>query len=73
MHFTRLFPGQDRRFSEEDSGNQAAANTDFSGVEFPRGCSLGTESVRGVGDQEVEGKRCKQQAASEPEVMREDG
>ena len=37
---------------EKDSGNQAAANPDFGGVEFPRGRSLGTESVRGVGDQE---------------------
>ena len=61
MHFTRLFPREDRRFGEEDSGNQAAANPDFGGVEFPRGRSLGTESVRGVGDQEIEGKRCKHQ------------
>ena len=41
MHVTRLFPGQDRRFREKDSGNQAAANTDFGGMEFPRKRSLG--------------------------------
>ena len=41
-----------------------AANPDFGGVEFPRGRSLGTESVCGVGDQETEGKRCKHQALS---------
>jgi hypothetical protein len=41
MHFARLFPSQDRRFCEEDSGNQAAANTDFGGMEFPRKRSLG--------------------------------
>jgi hypothetical protein len=35
MHISRLFPGEDRRFREKDSGNQAAANPDFGGVEFP--------------------------------------
>jgi hypothetical protein len=38
---------------EKDSGNQAAANPDFGGMEFPRWRSLGTESVCGVGDQET--------------------
>ena len=47
-----MFPGQDRRSRGKDSGNQAAASPDFVGVELPRGRSLGTESVRGVGDQE---------------------
>ena len=58
---------------KKDSGNQAAANTDFSGMEFPRGCSLGTESVCGVGDQEAEGKRCKHEAIRLPEAVRPDG
>jgi len=29
MHFARLFPSQDRRFREKDSGNEAAADPDF--------------------------------------------
>ena len=58
---------------EKDSGDQAAASTDFGGVEFPRGRSSWTESVCGVGDQEAEGKRRKHQATSEPEALREDG
>ena len=53
MHFARLFSSQDRRFRKKDSGNQAAANPDFGGVEFPRRRSLGTESLCGVGDQET--------------------
>jgi hypothetical protein len=53
MHFTRLFPGQDRRLREKDSGNQTAPHPDFGGVEFPRGSSIGTESVCGIGDQEA--------------------
>ena len=69
---TRMFPGQDRRFREEDSGNQAAANPDFGGVEFPRGRSLGTESVCGVGDQEGQSQRRKHQARPAPEALRED-
>ena len=73
MHFARLFSGQDRRLREKDSGNQAAANTDFGGVEFPRGRSLGTESVCGVGDQETQNKRRNHQAIRQPEAMREDG
>jgi hypothetical protein len=64
MHFARLFPGQDRRFREEDPGNQAAADPDFGGMEFPRGRSLGTESICGVGDQKTEGERRKYQAGS---------
>jgi hypothetical protein len=69
MHFARLFPGQDRRFREKDSGNQAAANTDFGGVEFPRGRSLGTESLCGVGDQESQAERRKQQALTRSETL----
>ena len=69
MHFTRLFPREDRRFGEEDSGNQAAANPDFGGVEFPRGRSLGPESVRGVGDQETQTERRKRQALSRSETL----
>ena len=73
MHFARLFPGQDRRFREKDSGNQAAAKPDFSGVEFTRGRSLGTESICGVGDQETQAERRKHQAIGQPEAMRQDG
>ena len=69
LHVTRLFPGQDRRFREKDFGNQAAPNTDFGGVEFPRGRSLGTESVCGVGDQEAEDERRKRQALSRSETL----
>ena len=69
MHFARLFPGQDRRFREKDSGNQAATDPDFGGVEFARGRSLGTESVCGVGDQEAEGERRKRQALSRSETL----
>ena len=69
MHFARLFPGQDRRFREKDSGNQAAANPDFGGVEFPRGRSLGTESVCGVGDQESQAERRKHQALTRSETL----
>jgi hypothetical protein len=59
VYFARLFPGQDRRFREKDSGNQTAASPDFGGVEFPQGRSLGTESVRGLGDQESQAERRK--------------
>ena len=54
---------------EKDSGNQAAANTDFSGVEFPRGRSLGTESLCRVGDQETKAERRKQQALTRSETL----
>jgi hypothetical protein len=69
MHIARLFPGQDRRFGEKDSGNQTAANPDFGGVEFPRGRSLGPESVRRVGDQETQAERRKHQALSRSETL----
>jgi hypothetical protein len=59
LHFARLFPGEDRRFREKDSGNEAAANPDFGGMEFPRGRSPWTESVCRVGDQEIQGERRK--------------
>src|SRR5271156_2237358 len=72
MHIARLFPSQDRRLRKKDSGNQAAAHRDFGGVELPRGCSLGTESVYGVGDQETQAERRKRQALSRSETMRED-
>jgi len=73
MHFARLFPGQDRRLREKDSGNQAAANPDFGGVEFPRGRSLGTESVCGVGDQESQAERRKYKTLARSETLRQDG
>ena len=69
MHVARLFSGQDRRFREKDSGNQAAANPDFGGVEFPRGRSLGTESVCGVGDQETQAERREHQALTRSETL----
>jgi hypothetical protein len=52
---------------EKDSGNPAAANTDFGGVEFPR--SLGTESLCGVGDQETQAERRKYQTLSRSETL----
>jgi len=69
MHFARLLSCQDRRFREKDSGNQAAVNTDFGGMEFPRGRSFGTEPVCRVGDQETQAKRCKRQTSSRPETL----
>ena len=52
-----------RQLSE--ANRQAAARPDFGGVEFPRGLSLGTESVCLIGDQEAEGKRRKHQVIRE--------
>ena len=69
MYFAGLFPGQDRRFREKDSGNQAAANPDFGGVEFARRRSLGTESLCGVGDQESQAERRKHQALTGSETL----
>src|SRR6266404_1342212 len=60
---------KDSRLREKDSGNQAAANTDFGGVEFPRGRSLGTESVCRVGDQEAEAERGEHQALTRSETL----
>jgi hypothetical protein len=53
---------------EKDSGNQAATNTDFGGVELPRGRSLGAESIRGVGDQKAQAERRKHQALTRSET-----
>ena len=64
MYFARLFPGQDRRLREKDSGKQAAAHTDFGSMEFPRRRSLGTESVCRVGDQESQAERRKQKLSA---------
>ena len=47
----------------------AIASTDFSGVEFPRRRSLGTEPLCGVGDQESQAERRKQQALTRSETL----
>ena len=72
MHVARLFPGKDRRFREKDSGSQTAAYPDFGGMEFPRRRSLGTESVRGVGDQESQAERRKYKTLTRSKTLRQD-
>lgn len=55
MHRSAVFPVEDRCPCGEDARRQTDSRADFVRVELPRRCTIGTKSIRRIGNQGGEG------------------
>ena len=69
MHRSAVLPVEDRCPCGEDARKQTDSRADFVRLELPRRRTLGTKSVRRIGNQESEGQWHSREAASRAEAL----